>query len=93
MQNLTADWLIQGNHDRAVGLGQDPRSSVAYQPRASATQQISEQLLTVEMKQFLGGLQPLQRFKLNEASVWRVMPYLQKRFEIVFHINVLSLQE
>ncbi len=67
METLTPDWLIQGNHDRAVGLDEDPRCSVAYIPLAAATQQLTQRVLNVEMKQFLAGLQPLQRFKLDAA--------------------------
>ena len=67
MRTLTADWLIQGNHDRAVGRDEDPRCSIAYKPLAAATQEVSKRTLTPEMKQFLAGLQPLQRFKLDEV--------------------------
>ena len=67
MKTLTSDWLIQGNHDRAVALDEDPRSSVPYQTLAAATQELSTRALSTEMKQFLAGLRPLQRFKLNEA--------------------------
>lgn len=67
METLTADWLIQGNHDRAVALDGDPRCSSAFIPLANATQKITGQLLSPEMKQFLGGLQPLQRFMLDKA--------------------------
>ncbi len=67
MKTLTSDWLIQGNHDRAVALGEDPRSSVPYQTLAAATQELSTRALSTEMKQFLAGLRPLQRFKLDEA--------------------------
>ena len=67
MKTLTPDWLIQGNHDRAVALDEDPRSSVPYKMLAAATQELSTRALSPEMKQFLAGLQPLQRFKLDEA--------------------------
>lgn len=67
MKTLTSDWLIQGNHDRAVAMDEDPRASTPYKALAAATQRISEQALSPEMKQFLAGLQPLQRFKLDEA--------------------------
>jgi predicted phosphodiesterase len=67
METLTPDWLIQGNHDRAVGLGEDPRCSVAYLALAVATQEFSLRVLSPAMKQFLGGLQPLQRFQLDAA--------------------------
>jgi putative phosphoesterase len=67
MKTLTSDWLIQGNHDRAVALDEDPRSSVPYMALAAATQKLSKRALTPEMKQFLAGLQPLQRFQLDNA--------------------------
>jgi putative phosphoesterase len=67
MKTLTSDWLIQGNHDRAVGLDADPRCSTAYKPLADATQRISEQVLSADAKKFLAGLQPLQRFQLNDT--------------------------
>jgi putative phosphoesterase len=67
MKTLTSDWLIQGNHDRAVGMDEDPRSSVPYKALAAATQELSKRVLSTEMKQFLAGLQPLQRFQLDNA--------------------------
>ncbi|MGA2656231.1 MAG: dUTP diphosphatase [Verrucomicrobiota bacterium] len=67
MRSLTPDWLVQGNHDRAVALGESSRSSAAYEALAAATQALGQQVLTAEMKQFLAGLQPLQRFQLDSA--------------------------
>jgi putative phosphoesterase len=67
MENLGPEWVIQGNHDRAVGRNEDPRCSGPYQPLAAATQELSARLLSEEMKQFLAGLEPLQRFQLGEA--------------------------
>ena len=67
MQTLTPDWLIQGNHDRAVAMNEGSRSSAAYQALAMATQEVSKTLFTDEMRQFLAGLQPLQRFQLDSA--------------------------
>jgi putative phosphoesterase len=67
MERLTPDWLIQGNHDRAVALDEDPRASIVYKALANETQEVSKRALTQEMKQFLASLQPLQRFKLDEA--------------------------
>jgi len=67
METLTSDWLVQGNHDRAVALNEGSRSSAAYQALAVATQEASNSLFTPEMKQFLAGLQPLQRFQLDSA--------------------------
>jgi predicted phosphodiesterase len=67
MKTLTSGWTIQGNHDRAVALDEDPRCSVPYQPLAAATQELSKRALAPGMKQFLAGLQPLQRFQLGTA--------------------------
>ena len=67
MRTLTSDWLIQGNHDRAVAFEEDPRSSVPYKALAAATQELSKRVVSPEMKRFLAGLQPLQRFKLDKA--------------------------
>lgn len=67
MKTLTPEWLMQGNHDRAVARDEDARSSTPYKALAAATQELSRRVLTPEMKQFLAGLQPLQRFKLNEV--------------------------
>jgi len=67
METLTPDWLLQGNHDRAVAMNEGSRSSAAYQALAVATQEASKTLFTDEMRQFLAGLQPLQRFQLDSA--------------------------
>jgi predicted phosphodiesterase len=67
MKTLTSDWLIQGNHDRAVALDEDPRSSMPYKALAAATRELSKRVLSTKMKQFLAGLRPLQRFKLDAA--------------------------
>ncbi len=67
MQHLSEEWLIQGNHDRAVGRDEDPHCSGPYQVLAAATQAVSARLLSAEQKQFLAGLEPLQRFQLGKA--------------------------
>lgn len=59
--------VIQGNHDRAFGLGVAQRSDPVFQPTAQAMQSATEFLLTSEMKHFLGGLKPLQAFQWNDA--------------------------
>jgi len=40
---------------------------MSYQPLAAATQAASTRLLTDDMRRFLAGLEPLQRFQLGEA--------------------------
>jgi predicted phosphodiesterase len=60
--------VIQGNHDRAFGMDDDPHCTPAYQSLASAVQSATSHLLTWEMKHFLAKLPPLERFRLGEAS-------------------------
>jgi len=67
MNNLDPDWLVQGNHDRAVGRDEHPHCSADYEVLAAATQQANAETMTLEMKQFLAGLRPVQRFKLDAA--------------------------
>ena len=67
MRTLISDWLVQGNHARAVALDEGSRSSAAYQALAVATQEVSKQVVTAEMKQFLASLQSQQRFQLDTA--------------------------
>ncbi|MGH8022239.1 MAG: metallophosphoesterase family protein [Limisphaerales bacterium] len=68
MEHFHTGRFIQGNHDRAVALDEDPICSTAYTALADATQKISARLLTAEMKQFLAGLKPLHRFQLQGAK-------------------------
>ena len=55
--------VIQGNHDRAFGCNEHPQCSPAYQAAAEAVQAATSHLLEAEMKRFLAGLRPLQRFE------------------------------
>ena len=59
------EWVIQGNHDRALAFNEDPHCSPLYAVLADATQPIGERLLTPDMKHFLRGLEPLHRFELD----------------------------
>ena len=68
MKILKPGWLIQGNHDHAVGFDTDPHCSPAYQLTAEATQLVSNRLLPGAMKKFLAELQPLQTLHLNGAT-------------------------
>ncbi|MCZ7637109.1 MAG: metallophosphoesterase family protein [Verrucomicrobia bacterium] len=67
MNQVDRDWVVQGNHDRALGRGEDPHCSVAYAALAAATQSATEGMLNEDMKRFLASLEPLQRFQLGEA--------------------------
>jgi putative phosphoesterase len=68
MKNLSPEWMVQGNHDRAVAFNEDPHCSPAYAVLSEATQRVSERLLTREMKQFLAKLQPQRHFELPGAK-------------------------
>jgi putative phosphoesterase len=67
MDSVAPEWLVQGNHDRAVGRDEDPHCSGPYQALAAATQAVSARLLSADQKQFLARLEPLQRFQLDDA--------------------------
>ncbi len=64
----TGDHVIQGNHDRAFGVDEDPRCTPAYQWLANAMQTATANLLNREMKHFLATLPPIERFRLSGAS-------------------------
>jgi putative phosphoesterase len=68
-KELSSDAIIlQGNHDRALGLDTDPHCSTAYAAWAAATQKFTERMLAPELKEFLAGLQPMQRFQMGSAK-------------------------
>jgi putative phosphoesterase len=60
--------FLQGNHDRALGWGENPHCSPAYKTLAAATQVFSERMLAPELKQFLGRLKPLRHFQWQGAK-------------------------
>jgi predicted phosphodiesterase len=60
--------VLQGNHDRAFGMGDDPRCAPAYQWLASAMQSATSHLLTREMKQFLARLPAMDWFPLGDTE-------------------------
>ena len=68
MTALAPEWLVQGNHDQAVALDSEPHCSPAYELLAAATQAVSAQALSPDMKRFLGKLQPLQRLEFGNAN-------------------------
>ncbi|MGH7997701.1 MAG: metallophosphoesterase family protein, partial [Opitutaceae bacterium] len=54
--NVPEDWIVQGNHDRALGCGEDPRCSAAYRELAAAMQRYTETRLDEGRKRYLAGL-------------------------------------
>jgi protein phosphatase len=65
---LPPEWVIQGNHDHAVGCAADPRCLPAYAPLGAATQEFTGRVLSSESKEFLASLQPLRLFKLHGSK-------------------------
>jgi len=49
-------WIVQGNHDRALGLDEDPRCSGPYRELAAAMQRVTAAKLTTAQKRFLASL-------------------------------------
>jgi predicted phosphodiesterase len=60
--------VLQGNHDRALGLNTNPHCSTIYEAFANATQRVTEQLLSPEHKAFLASLRPLKHFQIEKAK-------------------------
>ncbi len=48
--------VVRGNHDHAVGAGEDPRCSPAFREMAQAMQSYTESVLSHEQKVYLRGL-------------------------------------
>src|SRR5437899_516201 len=55
--------VLQGNHDLAFSTGAYPGGSAAYELMTESMQAATAPFLGAEMLRFLGGLQPLQRFR------------------------------
>lgn len=60
--------IIQGNHDRDFAWDNDPHCAPKNYPFAKAMSEVTNSLLTVEMKRFLAELQPAQEFRWNNTS-------------------------
>jgi predicted phosphodiesterase len=60
--------VVQGNEDRAFGLGSAPNCSPVYQHLAEAVQAATSPLFTAEMRRFLTKLPASHRFCLDEAT-------------------------
>jgi predicted phosphodiesterase len=68
MKNAAAAWLLQGNHDRGVAKGEDPRCSPPYRHLAKVTNEFSRRMLSEKMRAFLGKLEPLLSIQIDGAS-------------------------
>jgi len=58
--NAPADWIVQGNHDRALGCDEDPRCSAPYRTLAAAMQCYTAGRLEPTAKSYLAKLPDCQ---------------------------------
>ena len=63
---------VRGNHDNAVGLGEDPRCSPAFQVMAAATCALHRQILPQEQKNFLAALPICTTFDFGGTRFYAV---------------------
>jgi putative phosphoesterase len=61
-------WVVQGNHDRALGRDEDPRCSAPYRPLAAAMQAYTASQLTSGHKAYLAQLPVTVEHTLDDAS-------------------------
>jgi len=65
--NVPADWIVQGNHDRAVGCDEDPRCSAPYRLLAAAMQRYTVGRLDAAAKGYLVTLPACQTNTIGYA--------------------------
>ena len=68
--NVSAGWIVQGNHDRAVGCDEDPRCSAPYRELAAAMQRYTVNRLNPAAKDYLAGLPATQTNSLGYARCY-----------------------
>ena len=54
--NVRPNWIVQGNHDHALGRDDDPRCSAPYRALAAAMQHYTASQLAVAAKEYLANL-------------------------------------
>lgn len=55
-EHVLPGWVVQGNHDRALGCNEEPRCSKPYREMAAAMQAYTATQLSAEAKSYLAGL-------------------------------------
>lgn len=65
MNNASAAWVLQGNHDRGVAKNEDPRCSPPYRHLATVTHEFSRRMLSEKMRAFLGNSEPLLSVEID----------------------------
>ena len=61
-------WVVQGNHDRAVGCDEDPRCSLPYRALAAAMQAYTATQLSPQAKDYLARLPDLVKQSFEGAT-------------------------
>jgi predicted phosphodiesterase len=61
-------WVVQGNHDRALGCDESPRCSTPYQALAAAMQDFTEGQIDQRAKEYLARLPELVRRTIDGAT-------------------------
>ena len=65
--HVSTDWIVQGNHDRALGCAEDPRCSAAYRSLAAAMQPYTAGRLNETAKGYLAALPGCQTNSIGHA--------------------------
>jgi predicted phosphodiesterase len=63
-------WIVQGNHDRALGCDEDPRCSAPYRTLAAAMQSYTANQLTTAAKDYLAALPPCVTHTMKGARMF-----------------------
>jgi len=63
-------WIVQGNHDHALGRGADPRCSAPYRVLAAAMQRYTTGQLTPAAKEFLANLPSGESHHVENARIF-----------------------
>jgi predicted phosphodiesterase len=68
-KHVWSGWIVQGNHDRALGLDEDPRCSEPYREMAAAMQAYTASQLNFQHKEYLASLPVSGNLLINDAKV------------------------
>jgi putative phosphoesterase len=62
--------VVRGNHDHALGFGEDPRCSPAFRQMAAEMQKVTDSKLSAEKKLYLRELPMSLRFSRANATIF-----------------------
>lgn len=68
-EHIFPGWIVKGNHDRALGCGEDPRCSAPYREMAAAMQAYTAKQLSAEAKSYLAGLPTMASQVVDKSNV------------------------